>query len=188
MLICLKFHQQWILYIFLFWSIWWAKTVVLVRLKYCMLPAQLYFLLSELPIHFHFLFFFLQLPHFDLRVYILSTWLCASHCTRCFPIIFFLETTHFTDEKYEKHEEEIQTLVFFTGLFYSKGCMFCTISLYQKASFYWNIETPKGSNLPKHSQSCSLDDHLNSDHWWAFFWSSWKIKLKTAKRLFKQTY
>lgn len=35
-----------------------------------------------------------------------------------------------------------------TGLSYSKGCTFCTISLYQKASFYWNIETPKGSNLP----------------------------------------
>lgn len=66
---------------------------------------------------------------------------------------FFLETTHFTDEKYEKHGEEIQTLVFFTGLFYSKGCTFPTVSLYQKDSLYWNIETPEGSNSPRHSES-----------------------------------
>lgn len=46
--------------------------------------------------------------------YVLSTWLCTSHCTRYFQINFFLEITHFTNEEYEKHEEEIQTLVSFT--------------------------------------------------------------------------
>lgn len=53
-----------------------------------MLPGQLYFLLSELPIHLHCLFFCLQLPHFDhnSNYYILSTCLCATHGTRYFKI------------------------------------------------------------------------------------------------------
>ena len=132
-----------IMYIFIFVNLM-SKNSGTSEAEYT-LPGQLYFLVSELPIRFPCLFFCLQLPHFDHKSShnILSTWLCASHCTRCFKIVFFLETTHFTGEKYKKHGEEIQTLVFFTGLFYSKGCTFSTISLYQKASFYRN-RNPKG--------------------------------------------
>lgn len=132
----LKLSPMDIMYIFMFVNLM-SKNSGTSEVEYT-LPGQLYFLVSELPIHFPCLFFCLQLPHFDHKSShnILSTWLCASHCTRCFKIILFLKQPILQVRNIKKHGEEIQTLVFFTGLFYSKGCTFSAISLYQKASFY----------------------------------------------------
>lgn len=150
----LKLSPMDIMYIFMFVNLM-SKNSGTSEVEYT-LPGQLYFLVSELPIHFPCLFFCLQLPHFDHKSShnILSTWLCASHCTRCFKIILFLKQPILQVRNIKNMERKFKHWSFLLVSSTLKAAL-SPLYHYTKKPHFTETETPKGRNPPKHSQSCS---------------------------------